>query len=70
MPLDACYSLDQTLRLLSIPSPTGYPRQVCGVLVETLEALGFSPRQLRKGGVVCPLGDVLSRWLRMWTRWG
>lgn len=30
MPLDACYSLDQTLRLLSIPSPTGYPRQVCG----------------------------------------
>lgn len=56
MPLDACYSLDQTLRLLSIPSPTGYPRQVCGALVETLEGLGFSPRQLRKGGVVCPLG--------------
>ena len=56
MPLDACYSLDQTLRLLSIPSPTGYPRQVCGALVETLEVLGFSPRQLRKGGVVCPLG--------------
>ena len=42
MPLDACYSLDQTLRLLSIPSPTGYPRQVCGALVETLEGLGFS----------------------------
>ena len=56
MPLDACYSLDQTLRLLSIPSPTDYPRQVCGALVETLEGLGFSPRQLRKGGVVCPLG--------------
>ena len=56
MPLDACYSLDQTLRLLSIPSPTGYPRQVCGALVETLEGLGFSPRQLRKGGVVCTLG--------------
>ena len=25
MPLDACYSLDQTLRLLSIPSPTAIP---------------------------------------------
>lgn len=56
MPLDACYSLDQTLRLLSIPSPTGYPGKVCSALVETLEGLGFSPRQLRKGGVVCPLG--------------
>ena len=56
MPLDARYSLDQTLRLLSIPSPTGYPGKVCSALVETLEGLGFSPRQLRKGGVVCTLG--------------
>ena len=56
MPLDTRYSLDQTLRLLSIPSPSGYPRQVCDALMETLEGLGFSPRQLRKGGVVCPLG--------------
>ncbi len=56
MALDVRYSLDQTLRLLSIPSPTGYPRQVCDALVETLEGLDFSPRTLRKGGVVCPLG--------------
>ena len=44
MALDVRYSLDQTLRLLSIPSPTGYPRQVCDALVETLEGLDFSPR--------------------------
>lgn len=56
MSLDARYSIDQTLRLLSIPSPTGYPLKVCGALMETLKDLGFSPRQLRKGGVVCPLG--------------
>lgn len=56
MPLDARYSLDQTLRLLSIPSPTGYPRKVCSALVETLAGMGFSPRPLRKGGVVCALG--------------
>ena len=56
MALDVRYSLDQTLRLLSIPSPTGYPRQVCDALVETLRGLRFSPRTLRKGGVVCPLG--------------
>ena len=56
MALDVRYSLDQTLRLLSIPSPTGYPRQVCDALVETLEGLDFSPRMLRKGGVVCTLG--------------
>ena len=55
MPLDARYSLDQTLRLLSIPSPTGYPRKVCSALVETLAGMGFSPRPLRKGGVVCAL---------------
>ena len=56
MSLDSRYAIEQTLRLLSIPSPTGCTREVSQALCQTLEALGFSPRTLRKGGVVCPLG--------------
>lgn len=73
MPLDACYSLDQTLRLLSIPSPTGYPVRYAGALVETPEGLGFSSRAAPQRQAWCApwaARDVLSRWLRMWTRWG
>ena len=71
MPLDTRYSLDQTLRLLSIPSPSGYPRQVCDALMETLEGLGFSPRQLRKAAWCARWAarGAPSCWPRMWTRW-
>ena len=73
MALDVRYSLDQTLRLLSIPSPTGYPRQVCDALVETLEGLDFSRRACSAKAAWCARlaekGVPLS-WPRMWTRWG
>lgn len=56
MKLDPRYAIDQTMSLLSIPSPTGYTREVAGYLMHTLKDMGFSPVMLRKGGVVCPLG--------------
>ncbi len=58
MKLDTAYALSQTLRLLSIDSPTGYTGAVTDALLQTLTEMGFEPRRMRKGSVVCPLGGA------------
>lgn len=50
------YALEYIQKLLSIPSPTGFTRAAADYLMETLTALGFSPKRALKGGVACELG--------------
>ena len=44
-------TIDYLKKLTSIPSPTGFTREVAGYLVEELERLGYSPIRTNKGGV-------------------
>ncbi len=51
------YMLQQTEKLLSIPSPTGYTKEVCAYLINELEGMGYKPYSLHKGGVICALNE-------------
>ena len=51
------YMLLQTEKLLSIPSPTGYTKEVSEYLVKELKSLGYAPYTLNKGGVICALNE-------------
>ena len=50
------HALEETLRLLEIPSPTGHTQAICDHLARRLSDMGFVPVRLRKGGVLCTLG--------------
>lgn len=50
------FIMEQLQKLLAIDSPTGYHENVQSYLVKELEALGFAPHCLRKGGVIVNLG--------------
>jgi len=58
MKLSTQFSLDQTLRLLSIDSPSGYTRHLTDILMNDLREMGFSPDRTRKGAVRCCLGGA------------
>ncbi len=51
------YMLQQAEKLLSIPSPTGYTKEVCEYLTTELENMGYKPYSLHKGGVICRLNE-------------
>ncbi len=51
------YMLQQAEKLLSVPSPTGYTKEVCEYLVTELENMGYKPYTLHKGGVICQLNE-------------
>ena len=50
------YIVEQTAKVIGIDSPTGYHYNVQKYLVETIQAMGFEVRTLRKGGVIANLG--------------
>lgn len=50
------YIVEQTEKVIGIDSPTGYHYNVQKYLVETIQAMGFEVRTLRKGGVIANLG--------------
>ncbi len=50
------YILTQLQNLMGIDSPTGYFENVQSYLMDELKSMGFSPRCLRKGGVLVNLG--------------
>ena len=52
-----CYMLNQLEKLLCVPSPTGYTKDVCNYIVKELEEMGFKPYSLHKGGVICALNE-------------
>ena len=47
----------QLEKLLAIPSPTGYTKDVTNYLVNELQSMGYSPYSLHKGGVICALNE-------------
>ena len=51
------YMLLQTEKLLSIPSPTGYTKEVSEYLLNELKSMGYAPYTLNKGGVICRLNE-------------
>ena len=50
------YIVEQTEEVIGIDSPTGYHYNVQKYLVDTIQAMGFEVRTLRKGGVIANLG--------------
>ncbi len=50
------YAVGQIMKLLSIPSPTGYTRGVTDHLMCTLQEMGFHPVRTVKGAVMCSIG--------------
>ena len=47
---------DQMKALTSIPSPSGFTKEVAQYLVSTLEEMGFTPERSRKGNVCVTIG--------------
>lgn len=47
--------IDTLQALVSIPSPTGYTERAERYLMDRLTAMGFAPKRLNKGGVLCSL---------------
>lgn len=56
MKLDTAFSVQQTMQLLAIDSPTGYTMNVTQYLLDALTNMGFKPVRNRKGSVCCTLG--------------
>lgn len=50
------YTIDRLKELVNIPSPTGMTHQVQQYLMETLNQMGYSPKNTRKGTVLTCLG--------------
>ena len=50
------YIVEQTEKVIGSDSPTGYHYNVQKYLVDTIQAMGFEVRTLRKGGVIANLG--------------
>ena len=50
------YIVEQTEKVIGIDSPTGYHYNVQKYLVDTIQAMGFEVRTLRKGGLIANLG--------------
>jgi len=50
------YMLDVLERMLAIKSPSGYTKEITGFLCSELQASGYQPNTLRKGGVNVNLG--------------
>ncbi len=50
------YCLEQMRALMGVPSPTGMTGEATAYVLAELTRLGFAPRRMRKGTVVCDLG--------------
>jgi len=56
MNIQTSYAVDQVMKMVSIPSPTGFTRKAEEYLLKTLTDLGFAPEHTPKGTVICCLG--------------
>lgn len=50
------YAVEQTQKLLAIPSPSGCTQEAEKYVIDTLSQMGYTPYQMHKGGVGCTLG--------------
>ncbi len=49
-------AVEHLMKLVNIPSPTGFTHIAAAYLMDTLEGYGFAPYLTHKGNVVCPIG--------------
>lgn len=49
-------AVDQLMKLVNIPSPTGFTHMAAEYLMDVLTGYGFEPYQTHKGNVVCCIG--------------
>lgn len=54
------YIVEQTQKLLSIDSPTGYTKNVAAYLMKVYTELGYEPVLTTKGGVFVKIADGVS----------
>ena len=54
------YIVDQTVKILSIDSPTGFTANVARYVMDEYRALGFEPRLTNKGGIVVCVNEGKS----------
>ena len=52
------YILEQTKKILSIDSPTGYTEKAADMLLREYRSLGFQPQKTVKGGILVDLGGT------------
>ena len=52
------YALEQTKKVLSIDSPTGYTREAADYVMNAYEAMGYHPVKTIKGGVLVEIGGT------------
>lgn len=52
------YILEQTKKILSIDSPTGYTKEAADYIIQEYEALGYHPVETVKGGVLVEIGGT------------
>src|SRR5665647_3506607 len=52
------YMLDVLERMLAIKSPSGYTKEITAFLCSELQAMGYQPNTLRKGGVNVNIGGL------------
>ena len=75
------YIVEQTQKLLSIDSPTGYTKNVAAYLMKVYTELGYEPELTTKGGVFVKIADRKTgknaiplparfSWKPMWIHWG
>ena len=50
------YVLEQTKKVLSIDSPTGYTKDAADYVMSAYEALGYHPVKTVKGGILVEIG--------------
>ncbi len=50
------YILDETKKILAIDSPSGFTKQAVDYVMKEYTALGYTPTQTIKGGVLCQIG--------------
>lgn len=50
------YILEETTKILSIDSPSGFTKKAASYVMQEYEKLGYKPTQTVKGGVICEIG--------------
>ena len=50
------YALNALEKIVNIPSPSGYAKEVSAFLMQELESMGYEPKRTNKGGVTVDLG--------------
>ena len=50
------YILEETTKILAIDSPSGFTQKAAEYVMNAYTALGYTPVQTVKGGVLCEIG--------------